>query len=80
VNIFLSAYKLDVVIVEGVSTYDPFHEAPETESAAEGGHSSAGGAASGGPRPSRRSEEDSPYKVIWSVLRSILEIIIDVVI
>jgi hypothetical protein len=72
---------LDVVIVEGGNSFDPFHESsvPEEGGDGEGGYSAA---SAGGPRPtSRRPEEsDSPYKVIWSVLRSIIEIIIDVVI
>ena len=65
-----STYNLDVVIVER-SRYDPFEELLAEESVREGAAS---------PREAKRPPEDSPYRVIWSVLRSILEIIIDVVI
>ena len=53
------------------SRYDPFEELLAEESVREGAAS---------PREAKRPPEDSPYRVIWSVLRSILEIIIDVVI
>jgi hypothetical protein len=53
--------------------YDPFQEPAADE--ADSGSSAAG------PRGARkREEEESPYWVVWSVVRSILEILVDVVI
>jgi len=67
-----STYSLDVVIVER-SNYDPFRELEEEE------------LGEGGPRTAARRQReadggDSPYRLAWSVIRSILEILVDVVI
>jgi hypothetical protein len=72
--IFSSTYKLDVVIVER-SSYDPFEEVGG-EPAADGlpGHSSARRR-----QQQQQQQEDSPYRLVWSVLRSILEILIEAV-
>ena len=64
-----------MVIVESKG-YDPFQEGAGGEEE----DTEAGYEATSGPRASRRSEEHSPYWVIWTVLRSILEILLDVVI
>lgn len=74
-----SEYNLDVVIVERGGHHDPFQEEPgEGEEEDEGSRGYPGTAR--GPGHHQRKEEESPYRLIWSVLRSILEILIDVVI